>query len=578
MKRTPSRETPSLFLFATALMLIAFAPSSALAADNALENGDFTLGPAGAAPTGWSHRTAGQGYVHTVPDGDRPHVEIGVNQPGEDSFIQQIVPLSPEVKAYDLSIDVWHDGIEPGDSGHQKGRVQARFTKQGKDFGKWFDIANLTGSSDGWGTKQRRIGGAPGDADGLMLRVGFYGVKNGVMRAANARLAPVTEQDIVVERARYRPAEAFGPAVTDERYNRLLRGININNWFCQPWNIRVNGQKGGFNAETFRAYITEHDIRLIADAGFDHIRLPVDPTFIMDKETGDLKTDLLPELDRAIEMIRDHGLAVIVDVHPKSNAYKKMRGKPMADKFVEWWGQLAAHLSTTDPEWVFLELLNEPGGQGFWTQSYGPYQDRLLTIVRENAPDHTIIASGGAYMLVKELERIEPHTDRNVIWAVHYYEPSPFTHQGAVWMKDWYRPLRRVPWPLDKNNVGEAVSRIDQNDKAAGKAADALRGIANSGWGSKQNIREHMAEIVAWGEKHDRRLVVGEWGVYDKYVDPTDRVRYLEFMTEVMDEHGLGWSKWDYVGGGFPIVTNPDAPSGRRELDSEVIAALNLER
>jgi len=297
----------------------------------------------------------------------------------------------------------------------------------------------------------------------------------------------------------------------------------------------------------------------------------------MNNETGELKTELLPELDRAIAMIRDAGLAVIVDIHPKSNAYKKMRGKPVADRFIDWWGHLARHLAeTTDPEWVFLELLNEPGGQGFWVSSYTPYQDKLITVVRENAPDHTIIANGGAYMLVKEIDAIQVHPDRNVIYAIHYYEPSPFTHQGAVWMKDWYRPLRRVPWPLTTDNVDEAIANLDQKDKAAGKAADVLRDLARSGWGNPPHIREEMQKVADWSQDNDRRVVIGEWGVYEKHVDRADRLKYVEFMSDVMAEHGLGWSKWDYVGGGFPIVTNPDAPSAERELDSEVVAALDL--
>ena len=186
-------------------------------------------------------------------------------------------------------------------------------------------IADLIGSSEGWVEKTRQAD-VPADADGLMFRLGFYGSKSGTLDVDYCVADVVTEADLAAERAKYRPAEEFGPAVTDARYNRLRHGININNWFCQPWNVQVHGKKGGFNAEHFRSYITERDIKMIADAGFDHIRLAIDPVFLMDPEDGSLKTDLLGELDRAIKMIRDHGLAVIVDIHPKSNGFKKMKG------------------------------------------------------------------------------------------------------------------------------------------------------------------------------------------------------------------------------------------------------------
>ena len=102
----------------------------------------------------------------------------------------------------------------------------------------------MTGTSDGW-IEKTRTAGVPKDANGVMLRLGMYGVRSGVVEVAEARLTIVTEADLAAERAKYRPAEAYGPPVSDDRYNRLTHGININNWFCQPWNIRVNGVTTG---------------------------------------------------------------------------------------------------------------------------------------------------------------------------------------------------------------------------------------------------------------------------------------------------------------------------------------------
>lgn len=526
------------------------------------------------SPAGWQRLPGKDGVVQIEREDGVAHVSIKVEE--RDCFIQQIAPLPGDAARVTLSAEFRWSDIVRGPRGHMEGKLQGRFTKGGDDFGSWIDLGGLEGSSDGWKTATRTVE-VPDEADGLMMRVGFYSPKAGRMDVRSVSGVVMTDAEVAVERRQFRPAEEFGPAVSDSRRARLRRGININNWFCQPWNIKVGGTKGGFDERTLTGFITMHDLGMIRNAGFDHIRLATDPVFLMDTETGSLKTDLLPLYDRAIKMILDVGLAVVVDVHPKSTPFSKMKGKPVAERFVGWWEAFARHLSATDPERVFLELLNEPGGQGFWTDGWQPYQDRLLTVIRAAAPKHTLIANGGAYMLVKELENIEPHPDRNVIWSVHYYEPSPFTHQGAQWMKDWYRPLREVPWPLtDERQVEQAIAALAE-DKAVDKAADVLKDQLKSGRADVAAMRRHLQQVVDWGNKHRRFMYLGEWGVYTKYAPRESRLRYLAAFTSTTNELGLGWAKWDYCGAGFSVVENPDADSEQRKLDAAVIKALGLQ-
>lgn len=569
------RNTVLPLLFTALLTLSATADES-----NLFANGDFTQANADGTPAGWQHRTPHNGYVKMIDaggaGGDSGGVEIGIKNGPEDSFIQQIARIDPQVvKKVALSVTYRYEGIEPGEKGHERGKVQGRFAKGGKDTGAWIDLGNLSGTSDDWITVNREVN-VPEDVDGLMLRLGFYGTKAGRLQVRRVSATPITAQDIAQRRAEFRPAEPYGPEVSDSRFNRIQNGININGWFCQPWNQKVGGRKGGFNAEFFQAYITDEDIKLIRDMGFDHIRLPVDPVFLFNKADGSLNAELLPELDRAIQMIRDHGLAVIVDVHPKSNEFKGLSGKPETrEGFVTWWGQFASHMAkTTDPEWVFLELLNEPGGQKYWANAtWEAYQDRLITIVRANAPDHTIIANGGAYMLVNELGRVQPHPDRNVIWAVHYYEPSQFTHQGAVWMKDWYQPLNEVPYPLTQDNLEATIARLKEH-KAKDQAAKVLRDMVRLGLGTRENMEKNMAIVAQWSRDNGRRVHIGEYGVIDA-APREDRLRYLRELSETFDKHNIARAMWNYSGSNFSAVLGPDEP-GQRQPDRELAEALGL--
>ncbi len=555
----------------------AFGQAASASYQNLIENHLFTEVKSDGAPAGWHHNTHGQGVLVAHPDAEPAHVRIGIGNGPEDSFIQQIVAIPDNAVRLRLRAVYRHDGIVAGEKGYQTGFIQARFIKDGKETGAWIDLAKPKGSSDGWIATKRDVGINP-EAQRLMLRVGLYGCKAGVLDVAEAGIEVLTHEDIAVEREAYRPPEPFGPEVSDTRYGRLSFGININGWFCQPWNQKIGGVKGGFNEDFLRAYITDADLSNICKMGYNHVRLPIDPIFLFNATSGAtnvLNTTLLPELDTAIERIRAHGLAVIVDVHPKSPLFRGMAEKAdICEAFILWWRDFARHMaSNTDPEWVFLELLNEPGGQKFWAnQAWSDYQDRLITVIRASAPDHTLIANGGAYQLVPELGRVIPHPDRNIIWAVHYYEPSPFTHQGAVWMKDWYQPLYNVPWPFTDENLSEAVVALKDHKNAKAHAEKVLRDQVARNLATHEHMAAQIKQIADWAESNNRRVHIGEYGVVD-WAPRDSRIRYLGALNALFDQHRLGRAMWNYSGSAFSTVVGPDEP-GQRVPDTELIKAM----
>jgi endoglucanase len=246
---------------------------------------------------------------------------------------------------------------------------------------------------------------------------------------------------------------------------------------------------------------------------------------------------------------------------------------------VKWIGQISAHLAkTTDPEMVFIELLNEPGGLGMYGNTWQIYQDRLINEVRKSAPLHTLIVNAGGYMLWSDTIRHTPHPDRNVIYAVHYYEPGQFTHQGARWMKPMYQPLRNVPWPLTEANLQQAIDNIHRTgwkDKLADadkKAEAFLRNGVKEGFGTAAKMDETMGAVVEWAKQHDVRIVVNEFGVFKPYVKQEDRVRYLKDVTRAMERHGFGWTMWEYA---HEFGFAEGAP-GKRTYEADTLEALGL--
>lgn len=561
-----------LFLLVTSL-LMQFSDS----AESALKNPEFS-GPQAedGSLNDWYRRTQNSGYVKLMEDKGNTFVRIGVENPGEESMIAQTVEVPEGAKSLKVVATVRYDIKKGSDSWHM-GRFQGEFKNdQGKRTGGYQTI-NMDGTQAEW-TEIKRLFVVPKDAVKLEVKLALFQPKE----ASHLDFKKIdaewyTEADLEKERAKYRPAEPFGEPVSEERFSKLARGININNWFGQPYNAKIAGQKGDFSPRHFQGYIIQDDIDKLKQAGFTHVRLPVEPAPFMNNDTGELKTDLLPELDRAIKMIVDTGLAVIVDAHPKTNAYKAMRLKPeLAKNFVTWWGNFAKYLAkTTDPEWVFLEPLNEPGGQKYYGSKWTWYQDKLIMTIAEAAPRHTIICNAGGWQQVKDTIEHDLHPYRNVVFAVHFYLPSQFTHQGAVWMSSWYQPLKHVPWPLDESNLQVALDNVVTDGKRgeyASRAKKVLKDMIGQKLGTKEIIQEEMAELAEWSKKNERYIVVDEFGVYKPFSQEDDRLRWLNFVRSEMEKYNFGWSLWEYAHEfGFA-----EGEPGEREYDAATLQALGL--
>jgi len=225
------------------------------------------------------------------------------------------------------------------------------------------------------------------------------------------------------------------------RAQHLRRGINLSEWFAQVYDQR------GYTREHFETWTTAADIALIKYMGFDHVRLSVNPQpmFTMNQPQK-LPPEYLGYLDAAVKMILDHGLVVVIDMHPESDFKQRlMKDDTLVEQFADFWRAVAQHYSTWDPDRVILEILNEPE----FTDRYRwlGVQAKLAASIREGAPRHTIIAAGARWSNDDELLFQEPLRDPNVIYNFHFYEPHIFTHQGATWGEYYWHWLKGLHYP-----------------------------------------------------------------------------------------------------------------------------------
>src|ERR1700752_1125171 len=108
------------------------------------------------------------------------------------------------------------------------------------------------------------------------------------------------------------PVRAQSSTVPASRLAHLQHGVNLSAWFAQVYDPK------GYTKEHFENWTTSSDIALIKSMGFDHVRLSVNPEPMIRHNRGDeLPAEYLGYLDSAVKMILDHGLAVIIDMHPE---------------------------------------------------------------------------------------------------------------------------------------------------------------------------------------------------------------------------------------------------------------------
>lgn len=266
------------------------------------------------------------------------------------------------------------------------------------------------------------------------------------------------------------PVEDTGPIPLSavEANAALGRGLNIGNTLDAP-------REGDWGVTLEARYF-----ELIADAGFDHIRLPVSWAGYADTEPpytipdGDDPTVTHPDyrniferVDWAIEQALANDLRIIVNMHH----YDEAHDDPAAhhDRLVAMWEQIAARYAD-QPDEVYFELFNEP--HAVYTDQpelWNTLVADLMTVVRETNPTRKVIVGPVGFNHISRLGTLVLPDDPYLIATVHLYEPFVFTHQGATWVDP--QPPAGIEW--DPNGVA------------------LPSGVSHASWGTDSRIDEN---------------------------------------------------------------------------------------
>ncbi|MET0302941.1 MAG: cellulase family glycosylhydrolase [Microbacteriaceae bacterium] len=340
---------------------------------------------------------------------------------------------------------------------------------------------------------------------------------------------------------------------------RLTRGVNLSHWYGQVY------MEPGYTPEHYASYNRDADLDLIARMGFDHVRFPLALERLIAADGPDLDDDFASRVRREVDRLQARGLTVVVDLHPENEFKDALAADDAAvDRFVATWVRVAERFADTDPASTVFEVLNEPsiGDAARW----GDILRRSITAIRSRAPHHTILVSGDHYSEIPRLLELPELDDGNLVANFHLYDPVALSHQGAGWSPDWLQQTRGLDYPVDAENV--ATLRAAATDPSALAALDEY---AVEGW-DRDRYRRLVEPAAAWARERGLPLTCNEFGVYREFAPRAGRLRWLEDVTSVFEELGIGWTAWDYAGD-FAVAIGE---RGHREPDVDVLAALGL--
>lgn len=383
---------------------------------------------------------------------------------------------------------------------------------------------------------------------------------------------------------------------------RLRRGISLWPWFSLTREYpapRTDYAWPPFQDQ--RPVPRPADLRRLREAGFDFVRIPIDPGPFLAFDGTPFRRRLLDELDEAVGLCLAAGLATLVNVQINEATHHWNSRRLIADRNAPDYGgyrglviEIARRLTRLDPARTVLEPVNEPP-QACGSAEWAALQRDLLAAAREAAPSLTLTATGACGSMVPGLQALDPKPLAGLgplVHVVHFYEPYLFTHQGAPWMRGEpiYRALNAVPWPASAGTLDATLKavrrRMAQDTERSSEAAKAAYAETEAKMREyfdarpDRNFLEHgLSGVRDWATSHGiapEAILIGEFGALRsdaRYVaaGAADRARYIRDLRETIEGYGFGWAYWNFFDG-FGLVTD----DARRDFDPDVVSALGL--
>nr|WP_245428930.1 cellulase family glycosylhydrolase [Phyllobacterium phragmitis] len=385
---------------------------------------------------------------------------------------------------------------------------------------------------------------------------------------------------------------------------KMKRGVNLDIWTTWPDESRWSDESVLLPYPEWRKTLTQNNLHALKQAGFDFVRIPVDPSPFLSGQTAAFRDRLYQSVLQSVRLVNQAGLKAIVDLHliptggnRGAGMTEVMEDPAVFERYLEIVRTMGRTLAQEAPEQVAFELMNEPVID-CEPEIFAQWPEKLrqlFTAARSSATQLTLVLSGGCWAKADFLARLDPGDipDDNIIWTFHSYEPFLLTHQGALWAGDFIRyvtgipyPPFSVPQPQQQKILNDIRRRIEEQappERQAGMLAylDEQYALIDTPEKLSAIMQAPFKNVKAWAEKYgidQEDIFLGEFGmIRQEYENPYRmpakwRAAYLRDVTTLSERYGYAWAVWSW-GGAFGITTDDK----RGTLDPVILKGLGLQ-
>jgi endoglucanase len=375
------------------------------------------------------------------------------------------------------------------------------------------------------------------------------------------------------------------------------RGISLDIWVTWPDESKWGDRSIMLPFPEWRKHVGAKELASLKAAGFDFIRMPIDPAAFLSDKTEAIREDMFKEVAASIDLVTQAGFKVILDLHAipagdesKIGTVRLLKDKKLFTKHAELVQSMAKILTNHIPETVALELFNEPTSdcKGADADRWSGQIKQLHAAARAVTTKVTLILSGACWGSAEGLAALDPKAfaDDNLIWSFHSYDPFILTHQGATWTGDFTPHVYGLPFPLhtaDKreleNTIDEIRARIKRDAPKArrsGHIAYLDQEIAkiDTEEGLAREMDKPFNIVAKWAKDNSvdpTNILLGEFGmIRQEYGNPVVvpgeyRAAYVKAMAGRAEKAGFMWSVWSY-GGAFGVVDGFDGDKAEGDV------------
>ncbi len=384
----------------------------------------------------------------------------------------------------------------------------------------------------------------------------------------------------------------------------LKRGLPTDIWLTWPEAERLDAPEFSDVFPEYRRAYKGDEFKMVKQAGFDFVRLTIDPAVFLYNPRPEKTTKLLTGMKLAIAEIQAAGLKVDVDLHsiPRDSAspgtMQILASPTLFKNYLKVVAAVGSAIADLPADQIAFEPLNEPTVDCEWDRQPGEkpkWPDLLVALhnaARAAAPNLTLILSGGCWGGADGLVAVNPDTiaDENVLWSFHNYEPFVFTHQGATWNDGHERYVTGLLFPPATQQKKTIMAAARKAILAAGlpkkRQRELLRNSKSDltayfepGW-AIERAKRPFAKVEAWAKTHaiaPKRIFLGEFGAIREQVFTAkrqkERAEFYGLMRREAEKRGYGWSTWSWSGSMGLTTTDTS-----RSFDPVMLRGLGLQK